>query len=189
MIGRELRGKGLVLVGYRGTGKSTVGRILAARLGRSFVDSDVVLETQVGVPVRSIFEEHGEDHFRDLEERVLLDLTARPDHVIATGGGAILRESNRNVLRTYGLVVWLTATPEELGSRLAANRRQVLGRPALTTLGTLDEIATVLQARLPFYKEASDMEVSTEGRSASDVAQAIISRLTGTMLDPQGALT
>ena len=173
----------MVLVGYRGTGKSTVGRLLAERLGRDFADADVALEAKFGQPVLAIFQEHGEPYFRDCEEQVIAELTASPGQVIATGGGAVLSEVNRSALRRYGLVIWLTASADEIGRRLATNPQQVSGRPALTALGTLDEISKVLEARIPHYTAASDIAISTEGRSPDDVALAIIPRVSTAVLD------
>ena len=179
----DARGSGLVLVGYRGTGKSTVGRLLAERLGREFADADVALEAKFGLPVRAIFQERGEPYFRDCEEQVIAELTASPGQVIATGGGAVLRETNRNTLRRYGLVIWLTASADEIGRRLATNPQHVAGRPALTALGTLNEISKVLEARISDYKAASDLSVSTEGLSPDEVALAILPRVSNAVLD------
>ncbi len=179
----DTRGSGLVLVGYRGTGKSTVGRLLAERLGRVFADSDAALEAKFGQPVRAIFQERGEPYFRDCEEQAIAELTATPGQVIATGGGAVLSEINRSALRRYGLVIWLTASTEEIGRRLATNPPDLSARPALTALGTLDEIAKVLEARIPQYTAASDFEISTEGRSPDEVALAIIPRVSTAVLD------
>ncbi len=164
----------LALVGYRGTGKSTVGRIVAGRTGRPFVDADAALEARFGESVRSIFERHGEPVFRDREERVLLELTAGPAAVIATGGGAVLREANRNALRRFGLVVWLTADPETLAGRLRSSPSAVAGRPALTAAGTLAEVADLVRAREPLYRDVADAEVSTVGRSPAEVAGAVL---------------
>src|SRR5947209_4610618 len=118
--------QGLALVGMRGTGKSTVGRILGERLARRFVDADVELEERLGRPIASIFAEEGEPVFRDREARVLVDLaTAHPDAILATGGGVVLRAENRATLRSFGFVVWLWADPAEARARLRADARGV----------------------------------------------------------------
>ncbi|ODT99247.1 MAG: shikimate kinase [Planctomycetes bacterium SCN 63-9] len=167
-------GRGIVLIGYRGTGKSTVGRFLADRLGRPFVDADVRIESRAGRSISSIFAESGEPAFRDWEERVLAEITGEnPAAVLATGGGAILRETNRLRLRTFGFVVWLQASPSELASRLSANPRGIADRPALTSAGTLDEISEILGKRYPLYEATADVAVDTEGRSPSRVAELI----------------
>ncbi len=163
---------GLALVGYRGTGKTTVARLLAGRLGLACADADAEVETRVGRGVRDVFRELGEPAFRDLEESVIADLTTRP-LVLATGGGAVLRGSNREALRRHGLVVWLTATPSTIASRLRADPRGVEDRPALTELGTIEEIVHVLAARASLYREAADFEVATDGLTAVEVADRV----------------
>lgn len=167
--------RGLALIGYRGTGKSTVGRIVAARLGRPFVDADVEVEARAGRPIRKIFEEDGEPAFREWERRILADLAeTHAGGVLATGGGAILAEANRRVLGEFGFVAWLTADPETLARRLRAGRHAVADRPALTTAGTLAEIADVLAARTPLYREAAHAVVDTAGKTAEQVADAVL---------------
>jgi shikimate kinase len=168
------RGGGLVLVGYRGTGKSTVGRLLAERSGRPFVDVDDEIEARAGRSIRRIFEESGEPAFRDWEERVIRDLSGtRPGAVLATGGGAILREINRRALRGFGLVIWLKAGPEALARRLEADARTRSTRPSLTSGGVLDEIASVLAARTPIYQAVAHASFDTEGTPADEVADQI----------------
>ena len=167
--------RGLVLIGYRGTGKSTVGRILAESLGRPFLDSDREIEARAGRSIRSIFAESGEGEFRDLEERTLDELIAEnPGAVLATGGGAVLRRANRDGLRRFGFVAWLTAEPVELARRLEADRPGLAGRPALTSAGTLDEIAEILAVRSPIYAELADSVIATDGKEPRQVAEAIL---------------
>jgi shikimate kinase len=167
--------RGLVLIGYRGTGKTTVGRILAERSGRRFVDSDREIEARSGRSIRSIFCESGETAFRDWEEHTLADLIAEaPGAILATGGGAVLREANRRRLRDFGFVAWLTADPSELARRLEADRSGLADRPALTAAGTLDEIARVLAARTPLYRGSADAIIPTDGRGPREVAEAIL---------------
>jgi shikimate kinase len=163
--------RGLALVGYRGTGKSTVGRIVADRLGRPFADADAELERRVGRPISAFFGEEGEAAFRDREEEVLRDLTARPGSVLSTGGGAIIREANRLALRRFGFVAWLTAEPAVLSGRLA---RDPGGRPGLTPAGPLAEIAAVLAARTPLYREVADAIIETADRTPDEVAGAVL---------------
>ncbi len=180
-------GRGIVLIGYRGTGKSTVGRILAERLGRAFVDSDREIEARSGRSIRALFAESGEPSFRDREEQTLAELTdGFPGAVLATGGGAILRESNRRRLRDFGFVAWLTADPVELSRRLEADPTSLAGRPALTSAGTLAEIEQVLASRSPLYAEAADVVIPTGGQTPEQAALAVIAAL-GPMFDEGGA--
>ena len=101
----------IALVGLPGSGKSTIGRQLARRLGEAFVDSDHVIEKQLGCSIREYFEREGEERFRDVEESVIDDLTLSHEGVLATGGGAVLREANRVHLRTRAQVVYLRSSP------------------------------------------------------------------------------
>lgn len=175
--------RGLALVGYRATGKSTVGKILADRLGRPFADSDREVEARAGRSIRSIFAEEGEPAFRDREARAIRDLTeSLPGAILATGGGAILRQESRAALREFGFVAWLTADPETLARRLRGSRRGLDDRPALTSAGTLAEIAGVLADRSPLYREVADAAIDTAGRTTEEVADAVL----GAWLGPDG---
>ncbi len=175
--GVAARGSGLVLIGYRGTGKSTVGRIVAERTRRPFADADAELERREGRTIRALFEAEGEAGFRLVETQVLADLAASPElagGVFSPGGGAILLEANRDTLRAFGLVVWLTADPDTLARRLSRSPHALADRPALTAAGTLHEVATVLAARTPLYRATADVEVVSAGRSVHDVADSVI---------------
>ncbi len=172
---RNLEGRrGLVLVGYRGTGKTTVGRILAERLSWKFIDADQELETREGRSIATIFADDGEPAFRDREEQIIANLCLRDETVLATGGGAVLRATNREALRSVGFVAWLTADADTLVRRLTRDQSRPNPRPALTAAGTLAEIGDVLTARLPLYREVSDLEVDTVGRTSHEVAQAVL---------------
>jgi shikimate kinase len=166
--------RGLALVGYRGTGKTTVGRMLAERLGWGFADADHEVEARAGRTVARIFAEDGEAAFRDWEERVIAELTSRPNLVLATGGGAVLREANRAALRSFGFVAWLTGDPETLARRIGRDGARLAARPALTPAGTLAEIGDVLAARSHHYRAVSDLEVETARRTCREVADAIL---------------
>lgn len=173
------RPRGVVLVGYRGTGKSTVGRQLAGRLGLPFVDADAAFTRRHGRSIASVFAESGEPKFRDMEEETLRHLTAGPPAVLATGGGAVLRPVNRERLKAFGTVVWLTARPEALAVRLSADPAALAGRPPLTSKagGTIAEIAEVLEAREPIYQSLADVDVPTDGKTPHEVALAVMDAL------------
>jgi shikimate kinase len=167
--------EGLVLVGYRGTGKSTVGRILSDRLRRSFFDADREIEARAGRAISSIFADWGEPVFRDWEERTLAELTGMfPGAIVATGGGAVLREANRRRIRKFGYVAWLTGDPSLLARRLESDRRGLGERPALTAAGTIAEIAQVLAVRMPLYQALADTVIETGDKSPDEVATAIL---------------
>ncbi|MFC1757596.1 shikimate kinase [Planctomycetota bacterium] len=166
------------LIGYRGTGKTTIGSLLAERLGWSCIDSDVQIEREMGCSIRQIFDSEGEDGFRDRESVVIEKLTRMYKVVLSLGGGAILRERNRMLIGTSGPVVWLTASPEELHRRISDDPASTTQRPNLTSIGGgLDEIKTVLETRLPLYRKCSDVEIDTEGKLPGEIVDEIINLL------------
>lgn len=173
MDGGVRRGGGLALIGYRGTGKSTVGRILAERLGRPFHDADQELEKRLGMTVSSVFQTLGEPAFRDQEALILEELLVERNAVVATGGGVVLREANRSRLGAFGIVVWLMADAHVLARRLLVDEVSGAVRPALTPLGTLDEIAAVLFERTPLYRATADLEVATDDKTPEEVADEV----------------
>lgn len=161
----------VVLVGLMGVGKSTVARVLGQRLGRPVVDSDAVIEAQSGRTVRQIFEADGEEAFRTLETAVLVDaLASDVPLVVAAAGGVVLRAENRAALRASGAkVVWLSADVDTLVVRVrnGEHRPALDGDPA----GTLRRMH---ETREPLYREVADVIVSVDGRSVSDVIEAIL---------------
>jgi len=163
------------LIGYRGAGKTTVGGMLAERLGWSFVDADVFLEAQSGRSIKEIFATEGEPVFRDMESSNLRELSRRERCVIATGGGIILREENRKLLRDTGYVVWLTADPQTTAERLQ-NDPLTSGRRPDLSVGGLAEIAEMLRLREPHYRSCADLEIATAGRSPEMLAEAILTQ-------------
>ena len=167
----------VILIGYRGSGKTAVGRRLAERLDWEFIDTDKAVEENAGRTIREIFETDGEAAFRRIEAEVLDRALVGRWRVISAGGGAVLARRNRKALRATGLCVWLTAPPQELLRRIAADQRSPSQRPSLTGLPDLVEIEAVLQARLPVYEATADHVVSTAGRSVEEVADAILQLL------------
>jgi shikimate kinase len=161
----------VVLVGLMGTGKTSVGRVLAERLGRRLFDSDAIIEERTGRTVRQIFADDGEPAFRSLETDVLLEALDQPTPaVIAAAGGIILAEQNRVALqRAPAKVVWLRAEPDSLIERV----RTGLHRPLIDDdpAGTLRRMH---QIREPLYREVADMIISVDGRSVHDVAEAVL---------------
>ena len=212
----------LYLVGYRGTGKSTVGRLVARTLGWPFVDLDERIEAEAGTSIAGIFAAEGEAGFRDREAAALAEAsaqmggaaclsrkrerraptgmvasessedtdadtgasltlpalkeeTADPEWaVIATGGGIILREENRRILKATGFVVWLQACAEAIWERVRADTLTAARRPNLTVAGGLPEIVELLAVRERYYTEVADVRVPTDGRSPEAVAASIL---------------
>ncbi len=164
----------VILIGYRGTGKSTVGRLVASRLGWDFADADECLESAAGRSIAEVFAGEGEAGFREREAVILAQLCRRDRLVIATGGGAVLRSANRALLRSAGFVAWLTASPETLWDRLRGDPASGRRRPNLTPAGGLDEVRTLLAARTPLYAELADFVCDTEALSPEAAADAIL---------------
>jgi shikimate kinase len=176
----------LVLIGYRGTGKSTVGRRLATALGLPIADADLEIVRRASKSIRAIFDEQGEDAFRDLESSVLADLLAAGRSVIATGGGVVLRPSNRTRLETAGTIVWLRAKPESILARLAADRQTGENRPPLTDKAAAAEVVELLKIRAPLYQSLAHEIVDTDEKTPEAIAREILGRLgvSGSMPNP-----
>lgn len=163
----------VVLIGYRGTGKSEVGRILARRIGYSFVDTDALVEQRSGRSIAQIFEEGGERRFRELETAAVLEAAERFGCVIATGGGVVVREGNMDALKMHGKVVWLMAAPETIHRRISRDASSPSRRPNLTELGGLEEIRRVLSSRMKLYQQHAVVKLKTDGRTPRQVADDI----------------
>jgi shikimate kinase len=161
------------LIGPRGSGKSTVARLLARELGWEWLDADEELEKRYGRSIRAIFAAEGETGFRDKETVVLAELCRLSRHVIATGGGVVLRAGNREQLRASGRVVWLTADVETLWQRLQGDASTAERRPALT-VGGREEIEEVLRSRDPLYRHCADLVIDTAVRSPAEGAADIL---------------
>lgn len=161
----------LVLVGLMGVGKTTVGRLCATRLGRSFVDTDELVVAAGGKAVSEIFEQDGEDAFRGLERAAVAEACAAPDpSVIACGGGAVLDPDNRTALRETGFVVWLDAPAEALAARLGRDD----SRPLLAGGDRTATLTRLADGRAAAYDAAADVRIETEGRPAADVADVVL---------------
>jgi shikimate kinase len=167
----------LVLIGLRGTGKTTVAQILAQRLGWSWRDADAEIEQRAGKTIKQIFEDGGETAFRNLEADMILELSALDRVVLALGGGAVVRPQNRAAIARQGQVVWLTASPETLWARIQADATTAARRPNLSAAGGINEIIATLDARREIYRECAHLEVDSEGKSPAQVADAILEQL------------
>jgi shikimate kinase len=167
----------IFLIGYRGTGKTTVAPALAARLGWGWIDADEVLERRYG-SIQSLFQAEGEVGFRDKEAAVLAGLCKLQRHVISAGGGAVLRPECRELLRAHGRSVWLTAEAGTLWQRTQADVRSAGRRPKLT-VGGIEEVVELLKQREALYRACADLTVSTEGHSPEQVVADIVAGLAG----------
>ncbi|SDP59602.1 shikimate kinase [Rhodoferax sp. OV413] len=161
------------LVGLPGSGKSTVGRQLARRLQVPFIDSDHVIEQRIGCSIREFFEREGEARFRDVEEEVIDTLTQNGPGVLATGGGTVLRPTNRQALRSRGQVVYLRSTPEEVFRRL----RHDVNRPLLQVADPLTRLRDLFAIRDPLYRETAHFVIETGRPSVSSLVNMIMMQL------------
>lgn len=164
--------KNVVLIGFMGTGKSSVGRILARKLGRDSIDIDVLIEQREGRTISQIFETEGEAHFRQLEKVAIAEIAEKKGIVITTGGGAVLEPANLEVLRKNGIVVSLSADPETIYERVKHSRH----RPLLRSEDRLAQIRKLLEAREPLYRQ-SDLFFKTDGCSSDKMAGMILNAL------------
>ena len=164
----------LYLVGYRCTGKSSVGRILSDTLGWVFVDMDGELVAEAGMPIEDIVASRGWKYFREREARLLERLSQATKQVIATGGGAVTVEENIARMRGSGKVIWLHASPSTIAARMAADLDTARQRPPLHGNDSLAEIEEVFAERLPLYDEAMHLQVETDRLSPREVAEHIL---------------
>ncbi len=165
--------RNIVLVGPMGSGKSHVGRLLAARLGLAFVDVDAQVEAHAGMPIPAIFAGEGEAGFRERERAALAAVLALAGQVVATGGGAVLADANRAAMRAAGRVVYLHVDPEEQLRRLAGDT----GRPLLAVPDRARRLAQLQAHREPLYREVADLVFETGTHAPAAIADALAASL------------
>jgi shikimate kinase len=163
------RSQNIVLIGFMGTGKTTIGKIASERLGLEFVDTDDLIVEAAGEPIPKIFERLGEEGFRKIETEVLGGLAGRGGRIIATGGGIVTRPENQRLLQKLGFVVWLSATVETIFERVSLNR----DRPLLYTDDPLQTITNMLAEREPLYRSTADLKVETDEFHAQEITHGI----------------
>ncbi|MFO7904269.1 MAG: shikimate kinase [Planctomycetota bacterium] len=164
----------IVLVGYRGTGKSVVARQLAESVGQKVVSLDEEIERQEGCGIPEIVERRGWNGFRDVEEQVVRKYAAADHQILDCGGGVIEREANMDVLRRAGTVVWLRASTATIVQRISGNTQ----RPSLTgDKSFTQEVAEVLERRTPLYRRIAHIEVDTDDRAIEQVAAEILKQV------------
>ena len=166
----------IFLIGYRCTGKSSVGKLLAEKLEWPFLDSDAEIVSEAEMTISDMIAEHGWNFFREKEQIVISRLCASDSHVIATGGGVILNPENVKNIKQHGVVVWLRAGSETIRRRIAKDEMTKSLRPSLTSKGLMEEIEEVLMIRMPLYESASDFCIDTDFLTPDEICDAIISR-------------
>jgi shikimate kinase len=167
----------IVLIGYRCTGKTSVGKRLAERLGIPFCDTDELIQSNVGKTIRELVDAEGWDVFRARERAIVKKLSASVDAVIAPGGGAIMDAANRKALKQKGLCVWLMADVGTIVERMRKDGVSNAQRPPLSSDGLEQETATILEARRPFYQEMADCIIDTSGKNIEAIADEILGAL------------
>jgi shikimate kinase len=164
----------LVLIGYRGSGKSTVGRRLAVRLKMKFVDTDNLIEERQGIPIADIVKSRGWGHFRKLEASMIKEISNGDHLIIAPGGGAVLDADNVSVLRKNGVIIWLKADKQTLLKRMNQDPGTNARRPTLTGRGTLEELQEVMSLREPFYEKTSQIQIDTSTLDVEAVVERVL---------------
>jgi shikimate kinase len=179
------RGNAIVLIGFMGAGKSSVGRTLARMTGLPRFDTDEMVVARFGLTIPKIFETYGEEKFRDAETEALRELAGKGQAILVTGGGIVLREENCALLRELGAIVYLSADEETLFARIS--RRST--RPLLRTENPRATLKELVASRLPLYRGAADVEVDTSGLSHDEVARRLLKSIEahdGGVIEPQG---
>ena len=167
----------LFLIGYRCSGKTTIGKSIARAIDWAFVDSDLIVIKESGKRIKDIINTEGWDAFRRMECSALKQICANDRQVVATGGGAVLDEANIKAMQVSGMVVWLDASAETIQKRMLQDKNTKNFRPALTDKGRMEEIEDMLLKRNPYYESASDFTIPTDDMSIDEIAAIIIKKL------------
>ena len=164
----------IVLIGYRCSGKTSVGKIIANRMKRSFLDTDMMIEDMAGYSIEEMVSMKGWTHFRDLEKGIIKEVSEESNQVIATGGGVVMDEDNVKNLKRNGFIVWLKGDIDVLKARMEEDHGSGQIRPSLTGANPMDEIKRVLDIRNSYYSRAGDFIIDTSRLSTEEVAELII---------------
>jgi shikimate kinase len=178
-VSRVCAAVNIILIGFRGSGKSTVGMKLAGLLGLGFVDTDEEIQRTCGKTISQIFSDEGEERFRELERTEVLKACKGRKSVVAVGGGAVQNPELARAVRRAGIVILLNAPAEVLHERISGDSKSSSRRPALTEAGGLDEVRNLLARRRPAYERTAHIEIDTSGLKTSEVAEEIRERLRG----------
>jgi shikimate kinase len=167
----------LFLIGYRCTGKTTVGKSIAATIGGVFVDTDILLVKNHGKNIKDIIDTEGWDAFRRMEQATLKQICAKDRQVVATGGGVVLAPDNVRMMKGNGRIVWLCASAATIRKRMSGDETTGNFRPALTHRGRMEEIEDMLLERNPYYQDACEFSVHTDDMQVDEIAAKIIKKL------------
>lgn len=169
----------IYLIGYRCTGKTTVGKLLSQRLGWPFIDMDLELTRQLATTISDFVDRNGWQAFRRQERAVLKQVSFVQRHVVATGGGIILNPKNISDMKASGTLIWLKASPQKIKDRIRRDTHTQASRPALTSKGLIEEIEETLSNRHPVYQQAMNFSVDTDDLNVEDICKRILRKLPG----------
>lgn len=175
--GRKQNIMNIVLIGYRCSGKTSVGKIIAEKMNRIFVDTDKMIEEKTGSSIEEIVSREGWEYFRDIEKVVVEEVSSKNNLVIATGGGIVMKEDNMENLKEKGFIVWLKGDADILSERMEKDHGKGIRRPSLTGENPAAEIRRVLEIRDTLYEKAGDFIVDTNRISFQEVAELIIKEI------------
>jgi shikimate kinase len=167
----------IVLIGYRCCGKTSVGKNIAERLDKRFIDTDDLIRERSASSIDNIVSRHGWQHFRELEKDVIKEVTSNDDLVIAAGGGVVTEKENIQNLKKNGFFIWLRSDIETIKERMKKDEKSSENRPSLTGEDPVDEIKRVMEVRKPLYESAADMIIDTSSISIPEVAELILSEV------------
>ncbi len=169
--------RGIVLIGYRGSGKTAVGKVLAALLGQTHIDTDAVISERAGCDISAIFASEGESGFRKRERQTITECIVKRPGVISVGGGAVMNPDNVADLRSIATIVWLQAPAELLWQRIESDPTSTKTRPALTGRTGLDEVKHLLAQRSPVYEQTADLTINASTGTPEELADIIARQL------------
>lgn len=165
--------KNIFLIGFMGSGKSTIARALQRELHMSLVEMDARIVQEQGMSINDIFAQYGEDHFRDIESKLILTLGEEGNTIVSCGGGVVVRPQNVEYMKKSGTIVFLTATPETIYERV----KNSTDRPILNGHMNVEYIAELMEKRRALYEEAADIRIKTDGKNRNEICREIISKL------------
>lgn len=171
----------IFLIGYMGVGKSTIASMLSQKLGLPCAEMDAMIVERQGMPITEIFEKYGEDYFRDIESKLLMEFQEKDSMVVSCGGGVVLRPENAGYMRECGTVVWLTAEPETVFERVKSSK----DRPLLNQNMNVDFIRSMMEQRQKKYEAAADLTIMTDDKSIDLITEEILLQLTAIKQQPK----
>lgn len=160
----------IFLIGFMGSGKSTIARLLAKETGKELIEMDETIEAEAGCSINQIFEEHGEGYFRDLESELVVRIADKGSTVVSCGGGAVLRAENVENMKKNGTIIYLSATPETIYKRV----RNSTHRPLLNGNMNVEYITQLMEKRLPIYENAADVVIDVNDKEKREIVKEII---------------